>query len=104
LALWVCHWRYLPFGSSDFRKVHKGIILCLLQSALSFTGSLVTAALISGPASAALDPTDVDAIKAAVLSDAGTAASAGFAVMAVVLGLSVGFGLLSSFIKKGARG
>lgn len=69
------------------------------------TAGVVTAgALIAGPASAALDATEVTNIKDAVLADASTAAGAGFAVMAVVLGLSVGFSLLSSFIKKGARG
>ncbi|ATG73931.1 hypothetical protein AN401_08740 [Zobellella denitrificans] len=64
----------------------------------------VTSTLVAGTASAALDATAVADIQAAVIADASTAAGAGFAVMTVVLGLSVGFGLLRAFISKGARG
>lgn len=39
-----------------------------------------------------------------VLSNAGIAVAAGFAVLTVVLGYSSGFSLLKSFISKGARG
>lgn len=67
-------------------------------------GGVVGLSVVSAPSFAALDATEVTAIKDAVLADASTAATAGFGVMAVVLGLSVGFSLLSSFIKKGARG
>lgn len=62
------------------------------------------AALASGPAAAALDPADVTAIQTAVITDANTAFGGGIAVMTVVLGLSVGMGLLRSFIRRGAAG
>lgn len=58
----------------------------------------------SGSAAAALDETTVTAVKTAVIADAGTASAAGFAIMAVVLSLSIGFGLLQTFARKGAQG
>ncbi|WP_411684791.1 hypothetical protein [Aeromonas caviae] len=61
-------------------------------------------ALVSGFASAAIDETAVTAVKTAVIADAGTASAAGFAIMAVVLSLSIGFGLLQTFARKGAQG
>ncbi|AYK18197.1 hypothetical protein C0073_010235 [Aeromonas veronii] len=62
--------------------------------------------LVSGVASAAgaLDTATVTTVKESVLADAGTASGAGFAVMAVVLSLSIGFGLLQTFVRKGAQG
>lgn len=60
--------------------------------------------LVSGIASAAIDETAVTAVKTAVIADAGTASAAGFAIMAVVLSLSIGFGLLQTFARKGAQG
>lgn len=60
--------------------------------------------LVSGIASAAIDETAVTAVKTAVIADAGTASVAGFAIMAVVLSLSIGFGLLQTFARKGAQG
>ncbi|WP_279498263.1 hypothetical protein [Aeromonas veronii] len=62
--------------------------------------------LVSGVASAAgaLDAATVTTVKESVLADAGTASGAGFAVMAVVLSLSIGFGLLQTFVRKGAQG
>ena len=64
-------------------------------------------ALVSGIASAEIDAaavTAVTAVKTAVIADAGTASAAGFAIMAVVLSLSIGFGLLQTFARKGAQG
>lgn len=60
--------------------------------------------LVSGVASAALDSTVVAEVQSAVIADAGTASAAGFAIMAVVLSLSIGFGLLQTFARKGAQG
>ncbi|WP_368165811.1 hypothetical protein [Aeromonas sp. R9-1] len=65
--------------------------------------ALVAGAAVS-PAFAALDATAVGAIKDAVIADAGTASTAGFAVMAVVLSMAIGFGLVQSFIRRGAQG
>ncbi|MFQ2690118.1 hypothetical protein ACK3ZE_04360 [Aeromonas caviae] len=61
-------------------------------------------ALVSGIASAEIDASAVTAVKTAVIADAGTASAAGFAIMAVVLSLSIGFGLLQTFARKGAQG
>ncbi len=61
-------------------------------------------ALVSGIASAEIDAAAVTAVKTAVIEDAGTASAAGFAIMAVVLSLSIGFGLLQTFARKGAQG
>lgn len=65
---------------------------------------LVMAATLSASAHAALDATLVSTVKDGVIADAGTATTAGFAVMAVVLGASVGMSLLGRFISKGANG
>ena len=46
----------------------------------------------------------VTAVQTSVIADAGTASGAGFAVMTVVLSLGIGFGLLQSFVRKGAKG
>jgi len=53
-------------------------------------------------ANAALDATVVDGIKTEVLADVGTAVTAGFAVLGVVIASRVGMSLLSRFISKGA--
>lgn len=55
-------------------------------------------------AHAALDAAVVTGIKTEVLGDIDTAVAAGFAIMAVVLGASVGMSLLGRFISKGANG
>lgn len=55
-------------------------------------------------AAGSLSADTVTAVQTSVLADAGTASGAGFAVMAVVLSLSIGFGLLQSFVRKGAKG
>ena len=55
-------------------------------------------------AAGSLDSTTVTAVQASVIADAGTASGAGFAVMTVVLSLGIGFGLLQSFVRKGAKG
>lgn len=66
---------------------------------------MVAASVVaSGSAAAVLDETAVTAVKTAVIADAGTASGAGFAIMAVVLSLSIGFGLLQTFARKGAQG
>ncbi len=65
---------------------------------------LVALATISSAANAALDAAVVTTVKDGVIADAGTAVTAGFAVMAVVLGASVGMSLLGRFISKGANG
>lgn len=65
---------------------------------------VVMAATISTAAHAALDAAVVSSVKDTVIADAGTATTAGFAVMAVVLGASVGMSLLGRFISKGANG
>ncbi len=65
---------------------------------------LVAVATVSSAAHAALDATLVSGVKDGVIADAGTATTAGFAVMAVVLGASVGMSLLGRFISKGANG
>lgn len=65
---------------------------------------LTSGALVSGAASAAIDPAAITEVKTAVLADAATASGAGFSIMAVVLSLSIGFGLLQTFVRKGAQG
>lgn len=65
---------------------------------------LVAVATVSSAAHAALDAAVVSGVKDTVIADAGTATTAGFAVMAVVLGASVGMSLLGRFISKGANG
>lgn len=55
-------------------------------------------------ATGSLDAATVTAVQASVIEDAGTASGAGFAVMTVVLSLTIGFGLLQSFVRKGAKG
>ncbi|WP_216641023.1 hypothetical protein [Aeromonas sobria] len=68
---------------------------------------VTSGALVSGFASAAggaLDSALVTEVKTSVLADAATASGAGFAIMAVVLSLSIGFGLLQTFVRKGAQG
>lgn len=70
-------------------------LLVAIGSALATVGS---------SAFAALDATAVTAVQTAVTTDTATASAAGFAVMTVVLGTSIGFGLLSKFINKGAKG
>ncbi|MBJ7583691.1 hypothetical protein JHD42_21910 [Aeromonas veronii] len=65
-------------------------------------GSVVASTAAS--AVGALDAATVTTVKESVLADAGTASGAGFAVMAVVLSLSIGFGLLQTFVRKGAQG
>lgn len=57
-----------------------------------------------GSANAALDQTQVDSIVAEVLADAAIAVTAGFAIFGFVKAASAGFGLLASFVSKGARG
>jgi len=58
-----------------------------------------------GAANAATDISTYAAdLQTDVTGSATTAAATGFAVLTVVLGLSVGFALLSSFVRKGARG
>jgi hypothetical protein len=69
--------------------------------------ALVAASVVTSAASFAagsLDSATVTAVQGSVIADAGTASGAGFAVMTVVLSLSIGFGLLSKFISKGAKG
>ncbi|MGL6309875.1 hypothetical protein ACSZMD_08725 [Aeromonas veronii] len=66
--------------------------------------AVASGALVSGFASAAIDPATITEVKTAVLADATSASAAGFAIMAVVLSLSIGFGLLQTFVRKGAQG
>ena len=68
------------------------------------TSILAGLGAMSASAQAALDQTLVDGIRDAGIADAGVATTAGFAVMTVVLGASVGFSLLGRFIAKGANG
>ena len=68
------------------------------------TTVVVALSVIATSAHAALDAAVVTAVKDGVIADAGTAVTAGFAVMAVVLGASVGMSLLGRFISKGANG
>lgn len=68
------------------------------------TVSAVALSVFASTAHAALDAALVTAVKDGVIDDAGTATGAGFAVMAVVLGASVGMSLLGRFISKGANG
>jgi hypothetical protein len=65
---------------------------------------VVMAATFASTAHAALDAALVTTVKDGVIADAGIATTAGFAVMAVVLGASVGMSLLGRFISKGANG
>lgn len=75
------------------RKYAAPVVLGLSAVA----GSAVTMA-------GSLDSATVTAVQASVIEDAGTASGAGFAVMTVVLSLGIGFGLLQSFVRKGAKG
>ncbi|MGL5470005.1 MAG: hypothetical protein ACRDCT_17740 [Shewanella sp.] len=58
----------------------------------------------SSAASAAIDPATISEVVNAVKADAASASTAGFGIMAVVLSLSIGFGLLQTFVRKGAQG
>jgi hypothetical protein len=75
-----------------------------MKAKLLLSTVVVAAATFVSTAHAALDATVVATVKDGVLADAGTAVTAGFAVMAVVLGASVGMSLLGRFISKGANG
>jgi len=75
-----------------------------MKAKLLLSTVFVMAATFASAAHAALDATIVTAVKDEVIADAGTATTAGFAVMAVVLGASVGMSLLGRFISKGANG
>lgn len=59
---------------------------------------------VASMAAGSLDSATVTAVQASVIADAGTSSAAGFAVMTVVLSLTIGFGLLQSFVRKGAKG
>lgn len=61
-------------------------------------------ALLAGNAHAALDQAVVDGIQAEVIGDIGIATTAGFAILAVSLGATVGMSLIGRFISKGANG
>lgn len=66
--------------------------------------SLVLSGSAFADGAGTLDPATVAAVKSNVLADTATASGAGFAVMAVVLSLTIGFGLLQTFVRKGAKG
>ncbi|MBN8446206.1 MAG: hypothetical protein J0M22_12145 [Gammaproteobacteria bacterium] len=68
------------------------------------SAALVGLSFVASTAHAALDAAVVTSVKDGVIADAGTAVTAGFGVMAVVLGASVGMSLLGRFISKGANG
>ena len=74
-----------------------------LRSTL-ITAVTVVMGTLASAAHAALDTTIVDGIKTEVLGDVDLAVAAGFGIMAVVLGASVGMSLLGRFISKGANG
>mgnify|MGYP005988714187 CR=1 FL=1 len=77
----------------------------LKKRGLALKTSIVTGSVVAmGSANAALIQTDVDAIVTGVLADVAIAVAAGFAIFGVVKASAVGFGLLASFISKGARG
>ena len=67
-------------------------------------GTFAGVVMVSSSAHAALDGTAVTALQTEVLGDVSLATAAGFAVLTVVLASSIGFGLLSKFINKGANG
>lgn len=54
-------------------------------------------------ATSLISPTILTGLQTDVIDTAKDAGGAGFAIQAVTLGLSIGIGLLGSFIHKGAR-
>lgn len=82
-----------------FDKVKAAIANNRKSVTVAVTGAVAT---VSTSANAALDQAVVDSIVAGVTSDAGIAIAAGFAILAVVLGGRVGFGLVRSFITAGS--
>jgi len=68
------------------------------------TAATLALSMVAGSAFAALDSAAVTAVQTEVLADAETAFSSGMAVLTVVLAMSIGMGLLSRFINKGANG
>ena len=84
-----------------YRKVKAHVSKKASQVKLATVGFIV---LASGNANAALVQADVDSIVTAVLADLAMAVAAGFALLTVAAAAKAGFGLVSSFISRGARG
>jgi len=77
----------------------------LVKKASSLKITVASAMMLAmGSANAALEQTAVDAVVTEVLADASIAILAGFAIFGTVKAAKAGFGLLSTFIGKGARG
>jgi len=77
----------------------------LIKKANALKASVIGVSFVAmGSANAALDQSLVDGVVTDVLADAGIAIAAGFAIFGTVKAAKAGFGLLSSFIGKGARG
>ncbi len=64
----------------------------------------VAAFTLATSANAAIVQADADAVVAEVLADLAIAVAAGFAIFGTATAAKAGFGMLSRFIGKGARG
>lgn len=72
---------------------------------LAIKSAVVTACFMAcANANAALVQADADAVVAEVLADLAIAVAAGFAIFGTATAAKAGFGMLSRFIGKGARG
>jgi len=70
------------------------------------SGALVVGGVLlsAGAAMAAIPADSVTALQSEITGDIGTASVAGYAIMTVSLGATIGMGLMSRFMNKGARG
>jgi hypothetical protein len=81
------------------------IFKALKNKALPLKAAVVTSlVLMASSANAAIVQADVDAVVTEVLADLTIAVAAGFAIFGTAIAAKVGFGMLSRFIGKGARG
>lgn len=77
----------------------------VINKARALKTSILTVAILgASSANAAIVQADADAVVAEVLGDLTIAVAAGFAIFGTATAAKAGFGMLSRFIGKGARG
>ena len=82
----------------------------VLKEKMMSKGTAIKASVVTGcfmmacNANAAIVQADADAVVAEVLADLAIAVAAGFAIFGTATAAKAGFGMLSRFIGKGARG
>ncbi len=77
----------------------------LMSKGVAIKASVVTGCfMMASNANAAIVQADADAVVTEVLADLGIAVAAGFAIFGTATAAKAGFGMLSRFIGKGARG